>query len=121
LSIPLCQMNTEQGKQLRRFVRTKWDGSTTELAERMGVTRQTIDRWFRGENDPQFAALEELARVLGVRRWEIVAAIDGDHAVAPDDPELLDVIAERLGRRMQSGGSSQGRSPGQRRAASSRG
>lgn len=68
----------------------------------MGVAPETVYGWFRGDNDPSLGALATMAALLGVSRWEIVAAMDGEAAIPANEQgegqlgALLDrMLAER--------------------------
>lgn len=52
------------------------------LAKTAGVRRQTLQEWYSGSSVPRLAELAEVARALGVRRVDLVAAYDG--VTAPD-------------------------------------
>lgn len=74
----------EAGERLRAFVDARWnrkDGGIRGLAEKLGAAPDTVYSWFRGEHPPDAFDLETLAGLLGVSRWEIVAAMDGAEAV----------------------------------------
>jgi hypothetical protein len=102
-------MDAGSGDRLRAFVEARWsrrNGGIRGLCKRMQVAPETVYGWFRGDNDPSLGALATMASVLGVKRWEIVAAIDGDEAVGFDESgrdQLRDlvesVLDERLGPR----------------------
>jgi transcriptional regulator with XRE-family HTH domain len=51
------------------------------LAEKLGAAPDTVYSWFRGEHPPDAFDLETLAGLLGVSRWEILAAMDGEDLV----------------------------------------
>ncbi len=53
------------------------------LAKAAGVSTDTLYHWFRGTTRPDIADLANLAGALAVRRWEIVAALDGEETVLP--------------------------------------
>jgi len=69
------------------------------LVERSGVQRQTLTKWTNPDFDgyPDMDALAAVASALGVRPWEVVAALDGDAAVPVDD-ELRMAIAMEVDR-----------------------
>lgn len=83
-----------EGKRLERFVRARWgrpEGGIRALADVLGTSADTVYRWFRGETPPDVYYLGKLAAVLEVKRWEIVAAMDGEEAA-------LDPLAVRIAR-----------------------
>ncbi len=47
-------------------LRKRWQWSQGELAERLGVTRERVGNWERGENAPPVEALVALGEVLRV-------------------------------------------------------
>lgn len=73
------------GKALEEFVRARWgrkQRGIRGLADALGTSPDTVYRWFAGEaigSDD----LQKLADLLGVRRYEIVAAMDGEPTVMP--------------------------------------
>jgi len=70
---------TVAGKDFERFVRARWSrekGGIRGLSRETGIAPETIYRWFRDEQ-PELSSLAPLARVLGVNRYELVAAFDG--------------------------------------------
>jgi transcriptional regulator with XRE-family HTH domain len=78
------------GHRLRAYVDHYWGrsrGGIRGLAAASGIAPETLYGWFRGDVEPSLSALGQLAATLGVRRWEIVAAMDGDAGVAPFSPE----------------------------------
>ena len=90
--------------------RSGWQG---ELVAKSGVKRQTISKWTKATFDryPDLETLESIAAALGVRPFEILAAMDGDVAVSLLDPavrqamreEMEALLDERLGPRRGSG------------------
>lgn len=73
-------------------------GWQRDLVAASGVKRQTISKWttptFDGYPDPD--ALAAVAGALGVRPFEIVAAIDGDVAVSLTDPRTKETLRDLL-------------------------
>lgn len=70
-------MDTEQISALLRAIRDKLDLSQEQLAEKLGASFTTVNRWEGGKSKPQKAALEaieDLARTCGVLEGES----DGD-------------------------------------------
>lgn len=53
------------------------------LAKACHTSADTVYKWFSGETPPNTDALQALADALGVRRFEIVAAMDGEETVMP--------------------------------------
>jgi transcriptional regulator with XRE-family HTH domain len=68
------------GRRLEAFVRQHWTGSRgiSGFCAEVGITREALYKWFRGDSQPSLEHLADMAPVLRVRRWEIVAAMDGD-------------------------------------------
>lgn len=82
----------EAGERLRAFVDAHWSrrqGGIRGLAEQLGAAPDTVYSWFRGEHPPDAFDLATLARLLGVSRWEILAAMDGEEFV-------VDLQAEKV-------------------------
>lgn len=97
------------GKRLERFVRLRWGrdkGGIRRLATALGTSPDTVYHWFNGNSHPDTGDLRLLAEVLGVRRFEIVAAMDGEETVMPLNDltresfvRLMDEWAEERGLR----------------------
>lgn len=82
-------MDIEQTSALLRAIRDKLDLSQEQLAEKLGTSFTTVNRWEGGKSKPQKAAMEaidELARNCGV--------LDGE-----SDSDLFDDIKPARGRR----------------------
>lgn len=103
-----------RGARLRAYLLLKTGGSPgwqAELVRKSGVKRQTISKWTSPTFDrfPDLETLAAIASALGVQTFEIIAAMDGDVAVSPFDPELREVLRleieaaldERLGPRRE--------------------
>lgn len=88
-----------RGTRLRTYLLTRTGGAhgwVNELASKSGVKRQTLSAWMGDRTQPDLASLEAIARVLGVRTFEIVAAMDGDVAVSLADPRVLDALRSEI-------------------------
>jgi transcriptional regulator with XRE-family HTH domain len=59
------------GERILRL-RKRWQWSQGELAERLGVTRERVGNWERGENAPPVEALVALGEVLRVSVDELL-------------------------------------------------
>jgi transcriptional regulator with XRE-family HTH domain len=78
------QVTETTGQRLKRYIVERWtrkQGGIVGLAKAMNVDTDTIYGWFRDERPPNLDHVAELARLLGVSRWEIVAAMDGEETV----------------------------------------
>jgi transcriptional regulator with XRE-family HTH domain len=78
------QVTETPGQRLRAYIGARWtrkQRGIVGLAEAMNVDTDTIYGWFRDERPPNLDHIAELARLLGVSRWEIVAAMDGEETV----------------------------------------
>ncbi len=104
---------TTRGERLSAYLLSKTGGRhgwQADLVRASGVKRQTITKWTRADFDgyPDPEAMAAVAEALGVRPWEIVAAVDGDQAVSLTDPGtkeamralLEELLAERDARRL---------------------
>ena len=95
--VPL--MDEKSGRRLERYIRARWgrkQGGIRGLAKAIGGTAETIYSWFRGETEPYLGTLREVAAALGVRPYQILAAMDGDGPAAAIDPELERLVEERV-------------------------
>ena len=68
------------GRRLEAFIRANWTGKRgiSGFCDQVGVTREALYKWFRDETSPSLDHLTAMADALKVRRWEMVAAMDGD-------------------------------------------
>jgi transcriptional regulator with XRE-family HTH domain len=92
---------TTRGDRLRSYLLAKTGGSTGwqgRLVEKSGVKRQTISKWTSPTFDryPDLETLAVIAAALEVPTFEIIAAMDGQTAVAMDDPRARDAIRSAL-------------------------
>lgn len=95
VSIGYGHMTREGGERLRALLETAMGGKhgwVTALAAAAHVRRATVYSWFTGASEPSGDTLRDLARATGLHRWELIAAIDGEHAVEVDSPDELDRI-----------------------------
>lgn len=79
-----------------------WSG--TEVSRRTGVSRQTINRWVRGDwaSDPEAERVVAFCEGLGLSPTAAFAALGWDRAAAPRDtaPPPMDPDVEALLRRL---------------------
>lgn len=71
----------EAPARLRRFITSHYPNGTgwpDELAKRVGVSRSALFYWLNGAREPDLANCGRLAEALGVKRWMVVRALDGD-------------------------------------------
>jgi transcriptional regulator with XRE-family HTH domain len=88
-----------EGRRLEQFVRSRWgrkEGGIRGLAVAVETSADTIYHWFSGQNPPDVYQLGKLARALDVRRWQIVAAMDGDEEIVPLDERTRRAIREEV-------------------------
>lgn len=110
---------TTRGDRLRSYLLAKTGGRSgwqAELVKRSGVKRQTISKWTNPSFDryPDLETLAVIAGALGVPTFEIIAAMDGEVAVALSDPraraamreEMEKLLDDRLGPRQEPPGRS---------------
>lgn len=76
----------ERLKQSRK--RRGW--KQADLAKRLGVSVQAVSNWERGQNDPEYARVVEIFRLLG----EDIPGVPAD-STKPDETSL-----ERIGQRL---------------------
>lgn len=68
-------MYTTLGERITHF-RTMRHMTQEQLSERVGVSRQAISKWERGEANPDLYNVQALARALGVRIDDLVSGIE---------------------------------------------
>lgn len=103
VSIGYGHMTRESGQRLRALLETATGGGhgwVTRLATAAGVRRATVYSWFTGSAEPSGDTLTELSRATGLRRWQFLAAIDGDAVLDVSSPEgeerIRVIVDERL-------------------------
>lgn len=86
------------GERVHRLRRVK--GLTrSELAERLGVSRQRVGNWERGLNTPTLGVLPALARELGVTVDELITGEPSPRAwLSPEQREEVRRCLEALRR-----------------------
>ena len=95
----LVTVDTEQGDRLRAYIDARWPrsrGGMRGFCRAAGMTPETLYSWFRGETSPSFDNLGAIAEALGVRRFEIVAAMDGEAPVVRLDPTTRDAVRAEI-------------------------
>lgn len=99
-------MTREGGERLRVLLETAMGGRhgwVTALASAAQVRRATVYAWFDGSSEPSGDSLRELARVTGLKRWQFLAAIDGDDVLDLNAPEgearIRRIVDEQIARR----------------------
>jgi transcriptional regulator with XRE-family HTH domain len=84
---------------LEAFVRSRWGrnrGGIRGLARESHVSAETIYRLFNGEGQPDLATLTQLAEALGVKRHELLAAMDGEGPVVALDEQTKAAVRQEL-------------------------
>ena len=67
--------------------------SQEQLAHRIGKTRSAVSQYESGKIIPRMGAIEDMARVLGVKKAEIIGGSFGySSATLDDEHELLDIF-----------------------------
>lgn len=90
-----------RGTRLRQFLLERTGGAhgwVNALAKQSGVKRQTLSAWMGDRTEPDLASLDAVADALGVRPFELVAAMDGDGPVVRYDDRLRAMIREEIER-----------------------
>ena len=63
--------------------------SQTDLAQRMGVTQQTIQKWAKGKTSPSMENVDKLSEITGYAPyWFMLPPAEGDQVVTPDTMKL---------------------------------
>jgi transcriptional regulator with XRE-family HTH domain len=73
-------------------------GWQADLVARSGVKRQTISKWTNPAYDgwPELEHLAAVAAALGVRAWEVVAALEDDEPEVASDDRIRAIVREEL-------------------------
>lgn len=77
----MTEPNPAAGQRLRAYLETRMHaeyGWIQELADRAGMSKAMLHRWFSGDAEPSMEACRRLASAVGEPRWRIVAVLDGD-------------------------------------------
>lgn len=77
----------ENIKRLR--IKNGW--SQQELADKINKTRTAIYQYETGKNTPRMGVVEDLARVFGVPKSELVESTHLDFAANADEQQLLSI------------------------------
>lgn len=88
-----------RGVRLRRYLMTQTGaphGWVNSLAKESGVKRQTLSAWMGDRATPDLLSIEAIARALGVRPYEVLAAMDGEGPVVRVDDQLREVLREEI-------------------------
>jgi transcriptional regulator with XRE-family HTH domain len=90
-----------RGSRLRRFLQLETGGEhgwVNRLATESGVTRQTLSAWMGDRAEPDMGSLTAVAAALGVPRYRLIAAMDGDAVLPLDETgqEQLGLMLDRL-------------------------
>jgi len=81
-------LTAAMGERILRL-RKRWQWSQGELAERLGVTRERVGNWERGENAPPVEALVALGEVLRVSVDELLRGKRRGRWLKEDELERL--------------------------------
>lgn len=84
---------------MRRYLLSQTGGEhgwVNELAERSGVKRQTLSAAMGDRGTPDLRTIDAIAEALGVRPFEILAAMDGDVALPLADPRVRQAMREEM-------------------------
>jgi transcriptional regulator with XRE-family HTH domain len=87
------------GERLRSYIDARWGrrkGGIRGLAAKLNVSAETMYEWFRGEREPNLDHLTRMAEALGVKRSEILAAMDGEAPVVALDDATRRAIREEI-------------------------
>ena len=60
------------GANIKRY-RSRKNMTQEQLAEKLGVNRQTVGRWENGSLEPRTKKLSEIAKALGVSKFDLYA------------------------------------------------
>ena len=92
-------VDEKSGRRLERYIRGRWGrdrGGISGLCTTVGVARESMYAWFRGDTDPTLEHLRLIAEALGVSRAQLLAAMDGEASVVPIDGDLERLVEERV-------------------------
>lgn len=90
-----------RGDRLRAYLLDKTGGRrgwVNELAAKSGIKRQTLSAMMGDRSTPDLETLYAIAEAIGVRPFELLAAMDGDGPVVRYDEQLRTMIREEIER-----------------------
>lgn len=74
--------------RINRLLRER-NWSQTDLAQRLGVTQQTIQKWAKGKASPSMDNVDKLSDITGhAPYWFMLPPDEGDQVVTPDTMKL---------------------------------
>lgn len=92
---------TDTQRELRRNIQTnllrlmtREDLTQTDLAEKMNVSITTIHKWVHGQNIPRMDRIDELARILGATRSDILSDKTTDYYTDDETQRIADAISK---------------------------
>lgn len=66
------------------------------FTRKAGMTPETLYSWFRGETSPSWENLEAIATALDVKRFQLVAAMDGEAPVVRLDAATREALRTEI-------------------------
>ena len=86
-----------EGKRLKAFFARQTSGQygwIKEFCELTGYERQAVAKWFSGAASPGLDTLRVVAEKLGISRWEIVRAMDGEEPKLVTEERAREIARE---------------------------
>ncbi|MEQ9886231.1 helix-turn-helix domain-containing protein [Pectobacterium zantedeschiae] len=74
--------------RINRLLKEK-NWTQNDLANRLGVTQQTIQKWVKGKSSPSMENIDKLTDITGhPPYWFMLPPDDGDQVVTPDSMKI---------------------------------
>lgn len=92
-------VRAEEGDRLRAYIEARWPrskGGMRGFGRASGITPETIYSWFRGDTSPSWENLGVIASTLEVKRFQLVAAMDGEAPVVRLDSATREALRQEI-------------------------
>lgn len=66
------------------------------FCRKAGITPETLYSWFRGDTSPSWENLDAIASTLAVKRFQLVAAMDGEAPVVRLDQATREALRAEI-------------------------
>ena len=83
------------GEQIKRY-RELNDLTQTELAEKLGVSRQAVSSWEINRTEPNIGMIEKMASIFQCRKTDLIGGDDIDYLVTSTPQERFVLEKYRL-------------------------
>ena len=94
-------VTSSEAKEIIASIRSAFDPSTKDLAAALGVERQTVYAWIRGENEPSMENSRRLRAICSLaEEWKTLSKLSAKHALrvplGKDEVTLSDLLTREI-------------------------